>query len=239
MRLNNVTFVVIDRVAHKLTKLALDESLRHCTPDDIVVFTDKPEIINAKGARVYEVRPGDMESYNKILYHMVPAAVCTTHFLTIEWDGWIVNPEAWRKDFLYYDYIGAPWPHHPNDGNRVGNGGFSLRSVALTRHVAAHSLEFPIIHPEDHYLCRVNGPKLKKLGFRFADEETAQRFSFELGKPHPEGSFGFHDCRNFPYVLSKEKIEERLKLETEYLTTKVPWVILKSGGTWDHLEPNK
>ena len=50
--------------------------------------------------------------------------------LLIQWDGYVVNPEAWDPAFLGCDYLGAKWYWH-DDGMRVGNGGFSLRSRRL------------------------------------------------------------------------------------------------------------
>lgn len=47
------------------------------------------------------------------------------HFLTINWDGFIINPQSWTNEFLKYDYIGAPWPWF---NHKVGNGGFCLKS---------------------------------------------------------------------------------------------------------------
>ena len=68
--------------------------------------------------------------------------------MVIQDDGYIVNPELWDDEFLEYDYIGAPWPiednwismqhkeHQPKlrenlPKNRVGNGGFCIRSRKL------------------------------------------------------------------------------------------------------------
>ena len=65
--------------------------------------------------------------------------------LVIQDDGHIVNPSLWDEEFLKYDYIGLPWPFEDSwiekqlkeqrpiirkvyPKNRVGNGGFSLRS---------------------------------------------------------------------------------------------------------------
>ena len=51
-----------------------------------------------------------------------------SHVLIMQWDSFIVDPQAWDAAFLDYDYIGAPWPHRSQP---VGNGGFSLRSRRL------------------------------------------------------------------------------------------------------------
>ena len=83
------------------------------------------------------------------------------HVLIIQDDGHIVNPNKWDSSFLNYDYV-EPHGHLVTSGekdgkelitkmhikmqkNRVGNGGFSLRSK-----------NFLIIHPnfELQWDCR-------------------------------------------------------------------------------------
>jgi hypothetical protein len=68
--------------------------------------------------------------YNYISLRLLPAVVDADVDIHIHADGFAVNPQAWREDFLQYDYIGAVWPHMP-PGSNVGNGGFSLRSRRL------------------------------------------------------------------------------------------------------------
>lgn len=33
----------------------------------------------------------------------------TPHVLVVQYDGFILNPDAWTDEFLEYDYVGAPW----------------------------------------------------------------------------------------------------------------------------------
>jgi hypothetical protein len=114
--------------------------------------------------------------------------------LSIQWDGYVVNPDAWTNDFLQYDYIGAKWPWH-KDGRNVGNGGFCLRSRKLMQSLAElvsfGEIELPGKRPEDDYVCRQLRPKLESLGIRFAPEPVADRFSYEREEP-TQTTFGFH-----------------------------------------------
>jgi hypothetical protein len=93
------------------------------------------------------IEPIDYIQYNnfmvKNLYDYIKSDFC----ITIQNDGFIINPHLWRDDFLNYDYIGAPWSDfliQSTDAvfkevkrNRkyslVGNGGFSLRSKKLLK----------------------------------------------------------------------------------------------------------
>jgi hypothetical protein len=131
------------------------------------------------------------------------------HLLNIQADGFVVNGDSWTDEFLDYDYIGAPWklhPHHewppfPNVTveNQIGNGGFSLRShklmsvvskifyLALESKQVANSLEY---HPEDCWICRTQGAKLRKMGLKFAPYELATKFSVENGPI--KSQLGFH-----------------------------------------------
>ena len=151
----------------------------------------------------------------EILWGDTPFRVSTSHYLTVQWDGWAVNLNAWTDEFLNYDYIGAPCWWKPT--LRVGNGGFSLRSTKLGRFVVEHNLQYPESEPEDEVLCQVYRPSLESNGFEWAPVELAQQFSFEHGEPAPGGSFGFHDCRNWTRILNRERLNQRLARANAYV----------------------
>ena len=85
------------------------------------------------------VRIGRLKSASEYSFFVLKALheyVETQHCLLVQWDGFVTNANAWRPDFLAFDYIGAPWPQF-SDGRNVGNGGFSLRSRKLLKACAA------------------------------------------------------------------------------------------------------
>jgi hypothetical protein len=136
----------------------------------------------------------DYESYNRFVVRELAQHFETDHCLLIQSDGFILNPEAWDPAFLEFDYIGAPF----GDGV-VGNGGFSLRSLKFCQETdvifdTAESIANVTYSPEDQLLCREYRGLLEAAGMKFADPETASRFSWELHDNWPEynGSFGFH-----------------------------------------------
>ena len=115
--------------------------------------------------------------------------------LVVQDDGHFVNPNNWTDDFLYYDYIGAPWPNSSRwnkrwkgsnrdliisnlKDNRVGNGGFSLRSKKFLE----YSSEFNSCeeYAEDIFLCVLNYQKALKKDIKFAPFELALKFSYEV-----------------------------------------------------------
>ena len=119
----------------------------------------------------------------------------------------------WSDDFLEWDYIGAVWPFR-NDafidpfGNhqRVGNGGFTLRSRKVLEVPQIEDIPFEVnegtfykhmnagAYNEDGNICVHNRHLFKKHGVKFAPIDVAVRFSQELPVPEATGikPFGFH-----------------------------------------------
>lgn len=216
----NVTLVVIDRVAHDLTRLALEKTLEEITPFETLIFSDKLIAETNNNIRRINVISDDRMGAMRILWHIAPKYIQTSHFLHIEWDGWVLDHTLWDDDWLQYDYIGAPWPWH-KDRLNVGNGGFSLRSKALHRFLTNNPSEFPLTHPEDDALCRLYRPKLERF-FKWAPEEVAAQFSLEHGPMRR--TFGFHDCRNWERLLDQSELKHRIRLATNYVRSHPAWV---------------
>jgi hypothetical protein len=114
--------------------------------------------------------------------------------MVVQDDGFIINADNWTDAFLEYDYIGAPWPAEESwfaiqspvlvplmrqsfPHNRVGNGGFSLRS----RKFIEFSAQFDDCggFPEDSFLCIRQFERAVIAGIRFSPLELAAVFSFE------------------------------------------------------------
>jgi len=115
--------------------------------------------------------------------------------MIVQRDGFFINVNAWRNEFLDYDYIGAPWA----DGG-VGNGGFSIRSKRLLKFVANHPTssdpQFDF-SPEDGLICSTFRKDLESTGHRFAPTNVAANFSREGLFFLPEDVFGFHGKHTF------------------------------------------
>jgi hypothetical protein len=222
LSLPDVTLVAIDTVAHDLTRLALRDCIARVDFAEVLIFTDRGNFWLTGAAFQHVVMTPPLRGWadvNRVWWYEVPRHLQTAHFLTIQWDSWVINPEAWDPLWLQWDYIGAPWPWHPF--YRVGNGGFSLRSKRLAEHVACRRLDYPLGHPEDDTLCRRYRPMLEAEGFRWAPESVAQRFSFEHGPAGP--TFGFHGCFRWPDVLSDDGWRARLPLANDYIRSTPGW----------------
>jgi Protein of unknown function (DUF5672) len=139
-----------------------------------------------------------IEEYNTFTLHEMHKYVTSTHALIIQYDGFILNPDAWADEYLEYDYIGAPWWY--DHGYTVGNGGFSLRSKKLMEIIATDMTLSQRVNeePEDAYICCTIRKELEGRGVRFAPIELAKKFAFESNdKDGVEWTdqFGFHGLR--------------------------------------------
>ena len=99
------------------------------------------------------------EAYSRFVLKSLLEHVETPHVLLIQWDGYVVNPAAFEPAFLECDYIGAKWFWF-NDGMRVGNGGFSLRSRKLL--AALQDARIQLGDAEDTTIARTFRPLLER-----------------------------------------------------------------------------
>jgi hypothetical protein len=175
MKLSNVTICAIDSVQPKLALKAIERSKRHIQFGN-ELFIDHASINNK-------------QAYSKFMLQELHKYIQTEFVLVVQWDGWVINANAWQPQFLDYDYIGAVWPWHP-EGLRVGNGGFSLRSKQLLELTAQPKFVYKDLN-EDDLICHLNRDYLVSNGIKFAPEELARYFSYERELLNIE-TFGFH-----------------------------------------------
>jgi hypothetical protein len=147
--------------------------------------------------------------YNTFIFYGLVERIPTFHCLLIQYDSWIIHPELWDNEWLQYDYIGAPWAYKENayichdtgEHVRVGNGGFSLRSIKVIN--APWVYRLPLLeeqgwYNEDGNLCVYHRKKMLEIGIKYAPVEMAAKFSYENPVPENYGikPFGFH--KNMP-----------------------------------------
>jgi hypothetical protein len=203
INLSQVTLCAVDCLHPMLAQRALLESARECRFGNIVLFTDSPATRDVPTVSIAPIT--SMQAYSRFMLKELHRHIQTPWALVVQWDGYVVNPRAWRSEFLEYDYIGAPWPHH-DDGHTVGNGGFSLRSKRLMDVMASPEFDATDDQPEDVVMCRIHRPKLEaRHGIRFAPPDVAGRFSYENVLP-VEPTFGFHGAFNLWRHLDDESL---------------------------------
>ena len=159
-----------------------------------------------------------VDDYSQIIFQDLHKYFNTSHCLIMQADGFVVNANLWKEEFLEFDYIGAPWPDkvqiNPNfilnmKENCVGNGGFSLRSRKLaetTAKINFNSLKFPVKN-EDVVICYYLYKEMIDKGIRFAPPKLAAQFSIEddqhLYGQDVNSVFGFHAKHLRDYFLKE------------------------------------
>jgi hypothetical protein len=153
----------------------------------------------------YRYFKADYETWNRFMVKELWKYIPSGHCLFIHHDGYVLNPKAWRNEFLDYDYIGAPWWY--NDGINVGNGGFSFRSKKFLE--VSNEFNWNRYAPEDHWLIREHGHIMQAKGIKFAPEIMASKFALEANRKWGRkwsGQFGFHNVKITDISLAKDYV---------------------------------
>lgn len=152
---------------------------------------------------------------SKFTYTDLHKHVDTEYYLGIHDDGFVINPHLWTDEFFNYDYIGAPWKWEGRR-NRVGNGGFVLKSkkfIELTKYLTFLGKCDDGELTNDYYDFFVAN------GCKYAPVEVAMKFSLESKIPECElnlnNCFGFHgrgdpasvEVHDGQYLQFQEKIK--------------------------------
>lgn len=146
-----------------------------------------------------------IDKWNKAIFYDLGDWIQTEYALLVHPDGFVVNPDAWRPEFLDYDYVGAPWPLPTDDYSyrdrngeiiRVGNS-VSLRSKKLLELPKKLDLEWQSFYGntnEDGAVCVNYRHYFLEAGMTFAPLDVAKYFSHETMIPEVEGikPFAFH-----------------------------------------------
>ncbi len=195
--LKEVTLVSIDTTDKSyLAERAIMLSLEQCDFGSVKLLTNRDDLQYAVKIPALEC----MEGYSTFCIRELHKHIQTSHCLLVQADGYVLNGQAWRPEFLQYDYIGAPW----GGRNLVGNGGFSLRSKRLLESCANPKFtDNP--HPEDDFICRRHRSDLENMGNKFCPKDLADIFAVEGasfiwadyswnsdGRHYDGHQFGFH-----------------------------------------------
>ncbi len=214
--LPNVTLISYDNTDDPSRTLrALDFSAREIKFADVVlVCRNKPDSSN--GTTIQRIHA---QSYRAAMIWEVAGLinyVQTDFALCIHHDGYVINPQAWRDDWLKYDFIGAPWPAswhpcHPGKEEfpryRVGNTGCCLKSRAFMQatnemrdlfiRASKRPDQYGQQYAGDTFCCQHQRPALEQRGITFAPVEVAAGFSWESNIEEVPGdrpyAFGFHN----------------------------------------------
>ncbi|MFA6215229.1 MAG: DUF5672 family protein [Patescibacteria group bacterium] len=213
-KLNNVTLFGLDCVDIDRLIQAAEICCTNFQFTEIKLLTSIP----SKNKNVTAIKPiRSLKAYSQFMLKQMNDYINTDFALITQYDGFILNPEAWDDEYLKYDYIGAPlWVETKLV---VGNGGFSLRSKKLIKLLQndkniliKKNSDHKYGQNEDWIISVVKRKYLENKGIKFAPVKLAHKFSFEKNKKYGakwNGQFGFHG-------LSWTDISAWTKLHPEY-----------------------
>jgi len=218
LQLPNVTLFAISAANFALTQRAIEICQEQCKFGDALFMSNFAHRNNAYRTEIIPSFQNSSETAN-FAFTGIAKYINTPFLLCVQWDGYIVNADAWTEEFFEYDYIGAKWPWHVS-GQNVGNGGFCLRSRRLIRLledlVESGEIALPDQIPEDEYVCQHLRPKLENLGMKFAPEEVADHFSYERSAPS-QNTFGFHGLFNMWRHVDYSELESVVSMMDDYV----------------------
>jgi len=209
LNLKNITIAALACTHIDETVRALKYSMRDIIFGDAVLVSHiKPDDLPADIRFEYTSQNKTIDEFNYKMIYEMHKFIHTEFMLLIHYDGFVINPQSWRNDFLDYDYVGAPWPKNKRlvdaNGNicRVGNS-VSLRSKRLMELPSKLNLPFEPLDfepyknmtNEDLIICVKNRHIFEKNAMRFAPLEVAKHFSHEANIAEIQGikPFAFHD----------------------------------------------
>lgn len=239
--LNSVTLVTVTSVHIEDTLDALRYCLRGLSFASVKFISDQKPVRLPDEIIFCECEHIDcLESYSRFMMYRLKDYVETSHCLSIQRDGVVLHPKKWSDSFLNFDYIGAPWPRDKafidpyNKYQRVGNGGFSLRSKRFLSAPSQAHIPFVSVrndYHEDVMLCVEYRHILEQAGVVFAPIEIARLFSHEMQVPETRKikPFGFHKYRKqnrfypkFPSRIRKVLNRFRLGISQRSIRSRAP-----------------
>jgi hypothetical protein len=185
----SVTLCCVDTAYHDLSVMALRRCDAQASFAKTIFLTDRAACVDPGWEFHRIARLGGYADFNRFMLKNLYYHIETDFVLIVQFDGFILNGDAWTDEFLSYDYVGSPWSWCTDLA--VGNGGFCLRSRKLLRALQDERITVAGA-TEDLCICRTYRSYLEvEHGIRFAPVELASRFGFEGETPVP-GTFGFH-----------------------------------------------
>ena len=192
--LNNIDLISVNCVDPENSVRALLHSSKDIKFGALKLFAHyKPSNIT-DNIEFIEIPKQTHHTMNWFHLNELPKHINNEFMLSIHADGFVINADKWIPEFLEYDYIGAPWPDLAwCNKNRVGNGGFVLKSKKFM------NIEQTLPNSDAHNDVLVTNTYFDYFtyhGCKYAPVEIAMKFSLEHAIPeceyNLENTFGFH-----------------------------------------------
>jgi hypothetical protein len=209
LKLPNVTLIAMTSVRIPETIKAIEYSCKGIEYGAVKLASHiKPDNLPDYITHEFTERSSNIDEWNYNVIYNLSKHVNTEFCILIHDNGFVVNPESWRDEFLEYDYIGAPWPI-PNENDKISyrdiNGelirqgnSVSLRSKKLLDVPIKLNLEWKPFHGftnEDGFICVNYRHKYIEEGCKYAPLDIAKYFSHETMIPEIKfiKPFAFHN----------------------------------------------
>ena len=234
IRLPNINLLAASSVKVDLVQDALKISSYEIDFASVKLLSSSKPKIKFSEIEYIHIPEMNLDGYCKLIIEDLYKYFDTTHCLIIQDDGFIVNSDQWNNDFLNFDYIGAPWTKTVSPkknlniellNNRVGNGGFSLRSkkfASVCKDLNFFNLKDKFsINNEDIIICHYLYDYMIKKDIKFAPIKLASNFSMEDEKTNNQYGydinkvFGFHGkhlANFFKKRFNKKKLFNELEV---------------------------
>jgi hypothetical protein len=180
----------------------------------IFISCEDPQV---DGVRFIYTEPLSYFDYNKWCLHSLSDYVNTDFGLLFQDDGFPLNPEMWRDEFMEYDYVGAPIKLPANilyKEELIGGGGFTLRSKKLMEFTK--TIQYPDqygFYPnEDTTIVVTYRDEMLERGLRICPHNIARHFVIQnaIDENHTLfNTFGYHG-RDEKLEIVDKIMDERL-----------------------------
>lgn len=196
LQLPTVTLLAVDCLNTDLIIKVIEHCKSKCDFGAVKFLTSIP----CDYEHVIKIKPlNSLIAYSVFMLKHAYEYIDTSHILTIQRDGWILNPESFDYSLLELDFVGGLYMQY----DKCGSGGFSLRSKKIMEEVSkavpywdgtqqeAERITEELGYYEDGVLSLSEFSK----GFKIASLEQAANFS-QAGnrnkKYFREKPFGWH-----------------------------------------------
>jgi hypothetical protein len=207
LKLDNISLIALTSIRLEETIKALEYSSKDIEFASIKLISDrKPETLSDKISHEFCPKMSNIDEWNYAAIYELPKHVETEFCILIHDNGFIVNVDSWKDEFLEYDYLGAPWPlptdnfsYRDINGNIIRQGNsVSLRSKKLLDVPIKYNLEWKPFHGftnEDGFICVNYRHVYLEDGCKFGDIDIAKYFSreTELSENKDLEPFAFHN----------------------------------------------
>lgn len=190
-KLSNIDLISINCVDPYESAYAINYCQKYAQFGKSILITNQD--IDVDNIELHLIDKLDWYQYNDHVLKLIDHTN-NDYVMLIQNDGHPLNFELWDDEYLNYDYIGAPWPYEESwinlqtkeqqpyirenfSKNRVGNGGFCIRSRKFLEFSSQYSSCDGL--GEDTFLCTRKYKEAIEFGIKFAPFELAVKFSYE------------------------------------------------------------